>query len=78
MDKELYTKLIELIDGAKVCVELWEADHNAQKIWKNNWLKEARQEIYDYQLKDIKYSIKRKLTEQEIEFLKGCGVDLDE
>ena len=78
MDKELYTKLIQLIDGAKVCVELWDADHNSQKIWKNNWLKEARQEIYNYQLEDIKQSIKSKLSQQEIKYLKNCGVYLDE
>lgn len=76
MDNELYKRLITLIDGAITCVELFKAEYPAQEDWRARWLRDATQEIHNYRMFDIKKSIKSKLSEKEIKFLKDSGVNL--
>ena len=40
--------IIELLDGALEIVELWNPTSPAQRSWKEDWLKEARQQIEDW------------------------------
>ena len=41
-------ELITLIDGASVCVELFNSEGEYNKIWKIKWLEKARSIIVDY------------------------------
>ena len=76
MNHDLYEKLITMIDGATTIVELFKAEYPAQDDWKYRWLRDAKQEIHNYRMIDIKRSIKSKLSEKEIKFLKDSGVNL--
>jgi len=34
---------LELIDGAYEIVELWKPEHKSQKLWREAWLKKAKE-----------------------------------
>lgn len=45
--KKEVKELLSLVDGVKVIVELFSAEHKAQQEWKKEWLSKAEEALSD-------------------------------
>ena len=52
-------RMVDLLNGVRPIVELWQAKTPAQKVWKDDWLREQLKAINDFNRKAAKGNYER-------------------